>query len=83
MVSLSQPFLNIEETSPNADALVFVVYNSNTNVKMLPKEDRTLQSFKNVTFENVVLGNVVEDNVEDVFGVDAYISKLHLTNLEK
>jgi hypothetical protein len=31
----------------------------------------------------VILGNVVEDDVEDVPSVDAYISKLHLTNLEK
>jgi hypothetical protein len=53
------------------------------NVKRLPKENRALQTLKNVTFGNVAFGNVVEDDVEDVLSVDAYISKLHLTNLEK
>jgi hypothetical protein len=45
---------------------------------MLPIEDRALQ-----TFENATIGNVAEDDVEDALGVDAYISKLHSTNLEK
>jgi hypothetical protein len=53
------------------------------NVEMLLKEDETLQTPENVTHGNVTLGNVVEDDVEDALGVDAYVSKLHLTNLEK
>jgi hypothetical protein len=78
MASLSQPFLNIEDSSFNVDILVFTRYDSNMNVKMLPKEDIMLQ-----TLGNAALGNVVEDDVKDVLGVDAYISKLHLTNFEK
>jgi hypothetical protein len=35
------------------------------------------------TPKNDPLGNVVEDDVEDAFSVHAYVSKLHLTNLEK
>ncbi len=48
------------------------------NVEMLPKEDETLY-----TLENVAPKNVTEDDVEDVLSVETYISKLHLTNLEK
>jgi hypothetical protein len=48
------------------------------NVEMLPEEDEMLQ-----IPDNVILRNVVEDDVENVPSVDAYISKLHLTNLEK
>jgi hypothetical protein len=33
--------------------------------------------------DNVILRNVVEDGVENAPSVDAYISKLHLTNSEK
>jgi hypothetical protein len=44
------------------------------SVKMLPKEDRTLQTLGNAAFGNVA---------EDALGVDAYISKLHSANLEK
>jgi hypothetical protein len=73
MASLNQPFLNIEDFNLNADAPIFAGYDSNMSVKTLPKEDKTLQT----------LGNVAEDDVKDALGVDAYISKLHLTNLEK
>ncbi len=48
------------------------------SVEMLPKKDGVLY-----ILENVILGNVAKDDVEDVPSVDAYISKLHLTNLEK
>jgi hypothetical protein len=78
MASLNQPFLNIKDFNLNADAPIFTRYDSNMSVKMLPKEDKTLQ-----TFGNAALGNVAEDDVKDALGVDAYISKLHLTNLEK
>jgi hypothetical protein len=53
------------------------------SVEMLPKEDEMLQILENATPGNATLGNVTEDDVEDVPSVDAYISKLHLTNLEK
>ncbi len=53
------------------------------SVEMLPKKDKALQTLENATPRNVILGNVVEDDVENAPGVDAYISKLHLTNLEK
>jgi hypothetical protein len=48
------------------------------NVEMMPKKNKALKTPK-----NVVSRNVVEDDVEDAPSVDAYISKLHLTNLEK
>jgi len=48
------------------------------NVEMLPKEEGVLETPKKVAF-----GNVDEDEVEDDPNVDAYISKLHSTNLEK
>jgi len=48
------------------------------NVEMLLKEEGTLKTPKNVAFRNVALGNVEDDP-----NVDAHISKLHLTNLEK
>jgi hypothetical protein len=50
---------------------------------MLLKKNRTLQTLDNVTHGNVTLGNVAADDVEDVFGVDTYVSKLYLINLEK
>jgi hypothetical protein len=83
MASSSQPFLNIEDFSLNVDVLVFARYDSNMSVEMLPKEDEMLQILENATPGNATLGNVTEDDVEDVPSVDAYISKLHLTNLEK
>ncbi len=67
MASSSQPFLNIKDSSLNADILIFATYNSNMNVEMLQTPD------------NVASGNVVEDAPN----VNAYISKLHLTNLGK
>jgi hypothetical protein len=48
------------------------------NVEVFLEENGTLKTPK-----NVVLRNVVEDDVEDAPSDDAYISKLHLTNLEK
>ncbi len=45
---------------------------------MLPEENRVLKIPK-----SGVPRNVVEDDVENAHSVDAYISKLHLTNLEK
>jgi sulfur relay (sulfurtransferase) DsrF/TusC family protein len=78
MVFSSQPFLNIEDPSLDADTIIFVGYDSSMNVEMLPKEDGVLQ-----ILENAAPGNVAEDDVENAHGVDAYISKLHLTNLEK
>jgi hypothetical protein len=83
MASSSQPFLNIEDFSLNVDVLVFAMYDSSMSVEMLPKEDEMLQILENVTHGNATLGNVTEDDVEDAPSVDAYISKLHLTNLEK
>jgi hypothetical protein len=74
----NQPFLNIEYSSLSVDILVFARYDSNMNVEMLPKEVEMLH-----THGNVAPGNVVEDDVEDALGVNAYILKLHLTNLEK
>jgi len=78
MASSSQPFLNIEDSNLNVNTLIFAKDNSNLSVEMLPEEEGTLY-----TPENAAIGNVFEDDVEDVFSVDAYISKLHLTNLEK
>ncbi len=45
---------------------------------MLLKENGALY-----ILDNFVHGNVTKDDVEDAPSVDAYISKLHLTNLEK
>jgi len=81
MASSSQPFLNIEDFSLNANVLVFARYDSNMSVEMLPKDDEMLQILENATPRNAT--HVTEDDVEDVPNVDAYISKLHLTNLEK
>jgi len=53
------------------------------NVEMLLKEEGAFKTPKNVAPRNASLGNVDEDDVEDDPSVDAYISKLHLTNLEK
>ncbi len=50
---------------------------------MLSKKDEMLQILENATPGNVTLGNVAEDDVEDAPSVNAYISKLCLTNLEK
>jgi hypothetical protein len=78
MASSSQPFLNTKDSNLNVDIPVFVGYDSNMSVKILPEENEALKTPK-----NVILRNVVEDDVEDAPNVDAYISKLHLTNLEK
>jgi hypothetical protein len=43
MASSSQPFLNIEDFSLNADILVFARYDSSMSVETLPKEDEMLQ----------------------------------------
>jgi hypothetical protein len=78
MVSSSQPFLNVEDSNLNAKTLIFVGYDNNMSVEMLQEENKTLY-----TPENVIIGSVDEDDVEDDPSVDAYISKLHLANLEK
>jgi hypothetical protein len=83
MVFSSKPFFNIEDSSFNVDILVFARYDSNMSVEMLPEKEGVLQILENVVLGNAVPGNVAEDDVEDALGVDAYISKLHLTNLEK
>ncbi len=75
---LSQPFLNIEDSSLNANIPIFEGYDSSMSVEMLPKIDDMLQILENATPRNVA-----EDDVEDAPSVDAYISKLHLKNLEK
>jgi hypothetical protein len=75
MASSNQPFLNIEDSNLNVNILVFARYNSNLSVGMLPKEEGTLHTPENAAFVNVA--------ENDVLSVDAYISKLHLTNLEK
>ncbi len=66
MVFSSQPFLNIEDSSLNANTPIFARYNSNMNVEMLPKKDGMLQ-----ILENVAPRNVAEDDVEDAPCVDA------------
>jgi hypothetical protein len=48
------------------------------SVEMLPEENIMLY-----IPENVIFGNATMDAVEDAPNVDAYISKLHLANLEK
>jgi hypothetical protein len=68
MASSSQLFLNTEDSNLNVDTPVLKGYDSNMNVEMLPEEDEALQTPKNVA--------------EDALGVDAYVSKLHLTNLK-
>jgi len=78
VASLNQPFLNIEDPNPNVDAPIFALYDNNMNVKMLPKEDKMLQTLGNAT-----LGNVAKNDVKDALGVDAYISQLNSTKLEK
>jgi ABC-type uncharacterized transport system permease subunit len=78
MASSSQPFLNTKDFNLNVNTPVFIGYDSNMNVEVFLEENGTLKTFKNVAPRNVV-----EDDVEDAPGVDAYISKLHLTNLEK
>jgi hypothetical protein len=78
MASSCQPFLNTEDSNLNVDTPVLKGYDSNMIVEMLTKEDGALQTPK-----NVAPGNVAEDDVEDALGVDAYVSKLHLTNLKK
>jgi hypothetical protein len=52
-------------------------------LKCCPKEEGALESPKKVALRNVAFGNVDEDEVDDDPNVDAYISKLHSTNLEK
>jgi len=83
MASSSQPFLSTKDPTFNVNIPIFARYDTNMSVEMLPKEDEALQTLENATLGNVIHGNVVEDDVEDAHGVDAYISKLHLTNLEK
>jgi hypothetical protein len=83
MASSSQPFLNIEDSNLNADIPIFARYDNNMSVEMLPKEYEMLQTLENVAPGNATLGNVDKDDVEDAPSVNAYISKLHLTNLEK
>jgi hypothetical protein len=78
MAFSSQPFLTIEDSNFNLNTPIFARYDSNMSVEMLPEKDETLY-----TPENVAPKNVAEDDVEDVLSVDAYILKLHLTNLEK
>ncbi len=78
MASSSQPFLTTKDSSLNANSLVFTRYDNSMNVEMLPKENIMLY-----IPENVIFGNVTKDDVEDAPNVDAYISKLHLANLEK
>jgi len=78
MASSSQPFLNTHDSNLNANNLVFTKYDNSMNVEMLTKENIMLYIPKNVIF-----GNVTKDDVEDAPNVDAYISKLHLANLEK
>ncbi len=78
MASSSQPFLSIEDFNLNVDTLIFARYDNNMNVEILPNEDGALY-----IPQNVVPRNVAKDDVEDAPNVDAYISKLHLTNLEK
>jgi hypothetical protein len=78
MASSSQPFLNTKDSSLNVGTPVFTGYDNNMSVQMLPKGNKALKTPK-----NVVPRNVVEDDVEDALNVDAYISKLHLTNLDK
>jgi hypothetical protein len=73
MASSSQPFLNTEDSNLNVDTPVLKGY----DIEMLLEEDGALQTPK-----NVAPGNVAEDDVEDALGVDAYVSKLHLTNLK-
>jgi hypothetical protein len=70
--------LNTKDSSLNVDTPIFARYDSNMSVEMLPEENRVLKIPK-----SGVPRNVVEDDVENAHSVDAYISKLHLTNLEK
>jgi hypothetical protein len=83
MASSNQPFLSTKDPTFNVNTPVFARYDTNMSVEMLPEEDEALQTLENVILGNVIHGNVVADDVEDAHGVDAYISKLHLTNLEK
>jgi hypothetical protein len=78
MASSSQPFLNNKDFNVNVNTPVFTRYDSNMNVEVFLEKNRALKTPKNVAPRNVV-----EDHVEDAPNVDAYISKLHLTNLEK
>jgi len=80
MASSSQPFLSTKDFNLNVDTPIFVGFNSSMNVEMLLKEDGMLKTPDNVAHGNVTLGNVAEDDVDND---DAYVSKLHLTNLEK
>jgi hypothetical protein len=75
--------LKIEGFNLNADIPIFARYDSSMSVEMLSKKDEMLQILENATPGNVTLGNVAEDDVEDAPSVNAYISKLCLTNLEK
>ncbi len=52
-------------------------------LKRCQKKMKCYKFLKNATPGNAIVGNVTEDDVEDAPSVDAYISKLHLTNLEK
>jgi hypothetical protein len=83
MASSSQLFLNTKDSNLNVYTPILTWFNSSMNVQMLLKKNRTLQTPDNVTHGNVTLGNVAADDVEDVFGVDTYVSKLYLINLEK
>ncbi len=78
MASSSQPFLNTKDSSLNANTLVYTRYDNRMSVEMLPEENIILY-----IPENVIFGNATMDVVEDGPNVDAYISKLHLANLEK
>jgi hypothetical protein len=42
MASSSQPFFNTKDSNLNADTLVFVRYDSNMSVEMLPEKDKVL-----------------------------------------
>jgi len=42
MASSSQPFLNTKDSNLNVDTPVFVWYDSNMSVEMLPEEDKVL-----------------------------------------
>jgi len=83
MASSSQLFFSTKDSSLNVDTPILVGFNSSMNVEMLLKEDGMLQTLDNVAHGNVTLGNVVEDDVNNDLSVDAYVSKLHLKNLEK
>jgi len=79
MALSNQPFLNTKDSNFNLDTPILAKFNNSMNVEMLLEEDGTLLIPNNVAHGNVTLGNVVDDDLV----VDAYVSKLHLINLEK